>query len=74
MYYMKRGAIYYGSKKFLALGRVKNCMRELTAYGIARKAEIGSENVYDFSLGCPSAPIPESVNQAILASLSGYGS
>lgn len=49
-------------------------MRELTAYGIARKAEIGSENVYDFSLGCPSAPIPESVNQAILASLSGYGS
>ena len=68
---MKRGAIYIMvQKKFLALGRVKNCMRELTAYGIARKAEIGSENVYDFSLGSPSAPIPESVNQAILASLS----
>lgn len=57
-------------EKFLALGKVKNCMRELTAYGNARKAEIGAENVFDFSLGSPSAPVPKVVTQAMIDSLS----
>ena len=56
-------------EKVLAWGRVKNCMRELTAYGNARKAEIGAENVFDFSLGSPSAPVPEAVTQAMLDAL-----
>ena len=55
--------------KVLAWGRVKNCMRELTAYGNARKAEIGAENVFDFSLGSPSAPVPAAVTQALLEAL-----
>ena len=49
----------------LALGRSKNCMRELAAYGNARKAEIGAENVFDFSLGNPSVPAPKCVEDAI---------
>lgn len=57
-------------EKFLALGKVKNCMRELTAYGNARKTEIGAENVFDFSLGSPSAPVPKVVTQAMIDSLS----
>lgn len=57
-------------EKYLALGKVKNCMRELTAYGNARKAEIGAENVFDFSLGSPSAPVPKVVTQAMIDSLS----
>lgn len=56
-------------ENYLALGRVKNCMRELTAYGNARKAEIGAENVFDFSLGSPSAPVPEAVTRSMLDAL-----
>lgn len=52
-------------EKYVAWGRVKNCMRELTAYGNARKAEIGADKVFDFSLGSPSAPVPEAVWQAM---------
>lgn len=57
-------------EKYIAMGKVKNCMRELTAYGNARKAEIGAENVFDFSLGSPSAPVPGAVTQAMIDSLS----
>ena len=30
-------------QKYAAWGRVKSCIRELTAYGSARKAEIGAD-------------------------------
>lgn len=56
-------------EKYLAWGRVKSCIRELTAYGNARKAEIGAENVFDFSIGSPSAPVPDAVTQAMLDAL-----
>ncbi len=49
----------------LAWGRSKNCIREITAYGVIRKQEIGAENVYDFSLGNPSIPVPDCVNEEI---------
>ena len=52
-------------EQFAKWGRVKNCMRELTAYGNARKAEIGADKVFDFSLGSPSAPVPAAVWQAM---------
>ena len=38
----------------------------LSEYGAVRKAEIGAENVFDFSLGNPSVPAPECVNKAII--------
>ena len=48
-------------EKYAKWGWVKNCMRELTAYGNARKAEIGADKVFDFSLGSPSAPVPAQI-------------
>ena len=54
-------------EKPLTWGRSRSCIRELAEYGWARKAEIGAENVFDFSLGNPSIPAPECVNEAIAA-------
>ena len=52
-------------EKCLALGRSKNCIRVLAAYGAARKAAIGADKVFDFSLGNPSIPAPPQVDDAI---------
>ena len=52
-------------EKSLAWGRSKSCIRELAAYGAARKAAIGPENVFDFSIGNPSVPAPPAVAQAM---------
>ena len=54
-------------EKPLTWGRSRSCIRELAEYGWARKTEIGAENVFDFSLGNPSIPAPECVNEAIAA-------
>ena len=47
------------------LGAKRSVIRELFEYGKKRKNEIGEDNVYDFSLGNPSVPAPEEVNEAI---------
>lgn len=47
------------------LGEKRSAIRELFEYGIRRAAEIGAENVYDYSLGNPSTPPPEAFNEAI---------
>ncbi len=52
-------------EKCLALGRSKNCIRVLAAYGAQRKAAIGADKVFDFSLGNPSIPAPPQVDDAI---------
>ena len=36
----------------------KSVIRELSEYATARGAEIGYENVFDYSLGNPSVPCP----------------
>ena len=56
-------------EKCLAWGRTRNCIRELAEYGAARKAAIGADKVYDFSLGNPSVPAPPQVEEAIRALL-----
>lgn len=48
-----------------ALGAKRSVIRELFEYGKKRKAEIGEENVYDFSLGNPSVAAPDEVNITI---------
>lgn len=48
------------------LGSKRSSIREIFEYGKTRAAEIGEENVFDFSLGNPSVPAPEAVTQAIL--------
>lgn len=52
-----------------ALGAQGSAIRELFAYGQARKAEIGADKVFDFSLGNPSIPAPPEVRQAIVEAL-----
>ena len=49
----------------LALGQAPSVIRETFEYGNRRAAEIGRENVFDFSLGNPSVPAPDSVNDSI---------
>ncbi|MBP3885101.1 MAG: pyridoxal phosphate-dependent aminotransferase [Olsenella sp.] len=48
-----------------AFGAAKSSIREIAAYGAARKAAIGAENVFDFSLGNPSIPAPDAVRASI---------
>lgn len=47
------------------LGAKSSVIREIFEYGKKRKSEIGEENVFDFSLGNPSIPAPQEVNEAI---------
>ncbi len=53
------------SEKMKQLGSNRSVIRELFEYGKKRISEVGAENVYDFSLGNPSVPAPESVNNTI---------
>ncbi len=57
------------NEKSYAYGAQKSSIREIAAYGSARKAEIGAGNVFDFSLGNPSIPAPESVRASIARAL-----
>ena len=54
------------SQECYELGSKSSVIREIFSYGLKRKAEIGEDKVYDFSLGNPSIPAPESVKKAIL--------
>lgn len=53
------------NEKMRGLGAHRSVIRELFEYGKKRKAEIGAENVFDFSLGNPSVPAPGAVNEAL---------
>ncbi len=48
-------------------GAQRSVIRELFEYGLKRKAEIGADNVYDFSLGNPSVPAPNCVNESLVS-------
>lgn len=53
------------NQKLYEIGTEPSVIRALFAYGLEKAQEIGPENVYDFSLGNPSIPAPEKVNQTI---------
>ncbi len=53
------------NKTMQHLGEERSVIRELFEYGNARKAEIGEENVFDFSIGNPSVPAPAIVQDEI---------
>lgn len=57
------------NEKSYSYGAQKSSIREIAAYGSARKAQIGAENVFDFSLGNPSIPAPEPVRSSIARAL-----
>lgn len=53
------------NQKNVQLGKVRSVIRELFEYGKARKAEIGEDKVFDFSLGNPSVPAPQKVTEEL---------
>ena len=52
-----------------ALGANRSCIRELFEYGRSRAQIVGEENVFDYSLGNPSLPAPQAVEDTIRAIL-----
>lgn len=59
---------------FVDAGKVRSEIREIFEYAIKRKAEIGDEKVYDFSIGNPSIPAPKCVDDAIKELVDHYDS
>ena len=54
------------NKDMYGLGAAPSVIREIANYGWQRAAEVGAENVYNFSIGDPSVPAPDAVKQAML--------
>ena len=52
-------------KKMLALGRNNSVIRDIAEFGRQRSAQIGAENVFDFSIGNPSVPAPQVVTDTL---------
>lgn len=57
------------SNSMYVLGSKRSCIRDLFEYGLKQAAIVGKENVYDFSLGNPSIPSPQAVNDAFIATV-----
>lgn len=51
------------SEEMYEYGVQSSVIREIFSYGLARKAEIGADNVFDFSLGNPSVEPPKEVTE-----------
>ena len=60
------------SAKMYELGTKKSTIRTIFEYGRKRAAEVGEENIFDFSLGNPNVPTPEFVRDAAIDILSNY--
>lgn len=65
----QRGTMMF-SDKMHALGYSKSTIRELFEFGRKRAETIGTDNVFDFSLGNPSVPSPKAVEEAFIKIIS----
>lgn len=54
------------NQKMYELGTKKSTIRTIFEFGRKRAAEVGEENVYDFSLGNPNVPTPEFVKETAI--------
>lgn len=54
------------SEKMYKFGDNACLIRTISEQGAIKKKELGEENVYDFSIGNPSVPAPETVQKAML--------
>lgn len=54
------------NQKMYELGTKKSTIRTIFEFGRKRAAEVGEENIYDFSLGNPNVPTPEYVKNAAI--------
>ena len=53
-------------QKMVALGTQRSVIRELFDFGNQRAAQVGAENVFDFSIGNPSVAAPACVNETAM--------
>ncbi len=60
------------SAKMYELGTKKSTIRTIFEFGRKRAAEVGEENIFDFSLGNPNVPTPEFVKNAAVDILQNY--
>ncbi len=60
------------NQKTVKLGTVRSSIRELFEYGKKRKAEIGEDKVFDFSIGNPSVSAPTEVSDALIEIIKTY--
>ena len=60
------------SAKMYELGTKKSTIRTIFEFGRKRAAEIGEENIFDFSLGNPNVPTPDFVRDAAIEILQTY--
>lgn len=56
-------------QKYKEMLSAKSVIRNLSEYATARGKEIGYENVFDYSLGNPSVPAPESYKNSLIRML-----
>ena len=54
------------SQEMYELGTKKSTIRTIFEYGQKRAAEVGAENVFDFSLGNPNVPAPDFIQAAAM--------
>ena len=54
------------SEKMYELGTKKSTIRTIFEFGRKRAAEVGEENIFDFSLGNPNVPTPNFVRDAAI--------
>ncbi|MBO6305762.1 MAG: pyridoxal phosphate-dependent aminotransferase [Selenomonadaceae bacterium] len=54
------------SEKMYELGTKKSTIRTIFEFGRKRAAEVGEENIFDFSLGNPNVPTPPFIKDAIV--------
>ena len=70
------------AEKMVELGSRRSTIREIFEFGNKRAAEVGRDNIFDFSLGNPNVPAPQTVSDEIVrlvttedaAALHGYTS
>ena len=53
------------NRQMALLGNQPSIIREIFEYSLKRKAQIGADKVFDFSLGNPSIPAPKAVDDTI---------
>lgn len=54
------------SEEYKAMTSTPSVIRELSVYATERGKQIGYENVFDYSLGNPSVPVPEELTKAMI--------
>ncbi|MDE6687892.1 MAG: pyridoxal phosphate-dependent aminotransferase, partial [Lachnospiraceae bacterium] len=54
------------SQEFKEMISAPSVIRALSVYATERGKEIGYENVFDYSLGNPSVPVPKELTEAMI--------